>query len=304
MSNKNGQKNGKDNSKGGKKNGKKGQPKGVRKPKVKRPSTKHDHGPKYGFHGDAETVKINDVEYTIHRIVALRTFGTGRNTVREGDIGGYVENESNLSHADSCWVRDNAMAIGSNAKVMQNAQLRQNAIVMDDAIATGDSEMFGISRACDDSRISGRARMFKGRIVKGYCLTGNDVMDVDEVRAGYEPIVQEPKPEAKPVHQAVADNAAEVQNHRAALRALSAILWEMGFTRLYRTVSLPACLEVAITMNSAYSATLRLRHGKDGYEYILFNGNRRVSSAKDCSPADFAGLIMKLDVSQFVCAAA
>ena len=268
-------------------------------PKPKSPKIIHDLGSKYDFYGDAEIVKVNGKEYVVRRIIALRTFNTTYGTVREGTVGGYVETFYNLSHKGKCWVADNAMAIGE-ARVRDDAQLRGNAIAMDRVVVCAEGQMFGITRACGGSRISGRAKMLKGKLVRGYVLTGCDVMDVDEVRVGNEAVAE--KPEA--VQQPVAYDEREVQTHRVELRALSAILWGCGFTRLYRTVSLPACIEVTITMNGTYCATLRLRYGEKGYEYILFNANRRVSDAKDCSPQDFAELIMKLDVSKFVRAAA
>ena len=44
----------------------------------------------------------------LHRIVATTTFtlACGLTTVTEGDVGGWIENESNLS--DDAWVSDNA----------------------------------------------------------------------------------------------------------------------------------------------------------------------------------------------------
>ena len=48
----------------------------------------------------------------LRRIIALRSFGD----VKKGDIGGYVESESNLSQEDSCWVYGDARVSG-NARV-------------------------------------------------------------------------------------------------------------------------------------------------------------------------------------------
>ena len=41
---------------------------------------------------------------TLHRIMALRDFGNAR----KGDIGGWIENEDNLSHCGDCWVYGDA----------------------------------------------------------------------------------------------------------------------------------------------------------------------------------------------------
>jgi hypothetical protein len=47
--------------------------------------------------------KIKYGEKTLYRIKALRTFGL----VNEGDLGGFVKSEDNLSHCN-CWIFDYA----------------------------------------------------------------------------------------------------------------------------------------------------------------------------------------------------
>ena len=74
---------------------------------------------------------------TLHRIKALRDFGD----VRKGDIGGYIENENNLSHEGNCWIYDDAMVYG-NAKVYGNARVYNNAIVNNNAIACGNAIVY------------------------------------------------------------------------------------------------------------------------------------------------------------------
>ena len=54
----------------------------------------------------------------LYRIQALKDF----NGVKSGDIGGYIESESNLSQSDNAWVSDNAQVCG-NAWVCGNAQV-------------------------------------------------------------------------------------------------------------------------------------------------------------------------------------
>ena len=41
---------------------------------------------------------------TLYRIRALKDFSN----VKKGDLGGYIESESNLSQEDNCWVYGNA----------------------------------------------------------------------------------------------------------------------------------------------------------------------------------------------------
>mgnify|MGYP003235764770 CR=1 FL=1 len=55
---------------------------------------------------------------TLFRIRALRSFGG----IKAGDLGGFIENERNLSHGGNAWVGGNAKVCG-NAKVSGNAQV-------------------------------------------------------------------------------------------------------------------------------------------------------------------------------------
>ncbi|MEE3451047.1 MAG: hypothetical protein VZR27_10235 [Acutalibacteraceae bacterium] len=52
---------------------------------------------------------------TLHRIKALRDIGED---VKTGDLGGWIEKESNLSHDGDAWVYGNAQVYG-NAKVTE-----------------------------------------------------------------------------------------------------------------------------------------------------------------------------------------
>ena len=81
-----------------------------------------------------ETLKIYG--HVLHRIMALRDFGD----VRKGDIGGWVENEDNLSHDDDCWVYNNVRVyeearvygvaeVYGEARVYGNAQVCGNAVI-------------------------------------------------------------------------------------------------------------------------------------------------------------------------------
>ena len=63
---------------------------------------------------------------TLYRIKAVCDFGL----VENGQIGGYIEKESNLSHFGECWVYDNAKVYGE-AKVYDNAKVFENAIICD-----------------------------------------------------------------------------------------------------------------------------------------------------------------------------
>ena len=64
----------------------------------------------------------------LHRIVATTTFKVACGlTINAGDVGGWIEKESNLS--DNAWVSDNAKVFG-NALVRDNAWIHGDAKVM------------------------------------------------------------------------------------------------------------------------------------------------------------------------------
>ena len=60
----------------------------------------------------------------LYRIQALNDFARAK----AGDIGGYIENESNLSQSDNAWVCGNAQ-VYDNAQVYGNARVYCNARV-------------------------------------------------------------------------------------------------------------------------------------------------------------------------------
>jgi len=74
----------------------------------------------------------------LFRIRALVEFGD----VEAGELGGYVEKESNLGHDDNAWVYGNARVYG-------------NAWVYGDAQVSGDARVCGNARVCGDARVCG-----------------------------------------------------------------------------------------------------------------------------------------------------
>jgi len=85
-----------------------------------------------------ETIQIEGKK--LYRIKALIDFGD----VKAGDLGGFIEKESNLSHLGSAWIYD-------DAKVYGNAEVYGNAWIYDDA------EVCGNARVCDDAMVCGNA---------------------------------------------------------------------------------------------------------------------------------------------------
>lgn len=81
-----------------------------------------------------ETVLTKEDGSTImlYRIIANKNFGN----VQKGDIGGWVESESNLSQIDDCWIYDNAIVCGKS-RVEQKAAVFNNAYIDGESIISG-----------------------------------------------------------------------------------------------------------------------------------------------------------------------
>ena len=90
----------------------------------------------------------------LYRIKALKDF----NDVKNGDIGGYVESENNLSQLGDCWIYDNAV-ICDNARVEDNAQVYGNAQVCDNARVRNNAKVCGNAKVCDNARVRNNAKV-------------------------------------------------------------------------------------------------------------------------------------------------
>ncbi|MEZ3506167.1 MAG: hypothetical protein K1W10_04335 [Lachnospiraceae bacterium] len=76
---------------------------------------------KYEFTGEMKKTGLFG-NITVKRIRATAKFGG----VEEGDLGGWIETEENLSHERNAWVYSNAEVYG-NAKVYGNAEINRHA---------------------------------------------------------------------------------------------------------------------------------------------------------------------------------
>jgi hypothetical protein len=100
--------------------------------------------------------------HKLYRIKALRSFSD----VKKGDFGGYVENESNLSHDRDCWVYDDAKAF-ENAMVSGNARVNGDARVCGYARVYDSARVCGYARVYDSAQISGNARVYDSAQISG-----------------------------------------------------------------------------------------------------------------------------------------
>jgi carbonic anhydrase/acetyltransferase-like protein (isoleucine patch superfamily) len=119
---------------------------------------------KYKFTG--ETFQHEGV--TLRRIQALRSFGE----VEEGDIGGWIEKESNLSHEGDCWVGDEAKVydaamVHGDAQVYEHASVHEEALISGDASVFGEAEVYGEACVFGDAKVCGEAYLYDGQLYRG-----------------------------------------------------------------------------------------------------------------------------------------
>ena len=119
-----------------------------------------------------ETLEIDGI--ILHRIIALKDFYG----VKKGDLGGFVEKESNLAHDYNCWiyndavVRGNAMVCGNakvygDAEVYCDAKVCGNAEVYCDATVCGNAKVYGEATVCSNAKVCGNAIVYGNAIVCG-----------------------------------------------------------------------------------------------------------------------------------------
>ena len=112
----------------------------------------------------------------LRRIRALRDIP--RWWVKAGDLGGWVESESNLSHDGDCWVSGTARVSGA-ARVSGDAWVFGAALVSGDAWVSGDARVSGTAwvygtawvsgtaEVSGDAQVSGSARVYGTARVSG-----------------------------------------------------------------------------------------------------------------------------------------
>lgn len=130
----------------------------------------------------------------LYRIQALKSF----NDVKEGELGGYVGSEKNLSHGGNCWIYDEACVfdeaqIKDNARVYDNAMVYGVGSVHDNARIYGNSQVFGCAYVRNNANVLGNAKVHGNCIVSGnvivygdanidcYTFTDKDTYDVKDV---------------------------------------------------------------------------------------------------------------------------
>lgn len=107
-------------------------------------------------------------EKILYRIQALYSF----DSVKEGDYGGFVENDTNLSQQGTCWIADNAI-------VCDEAWVHGNAQIYDHARVTEQAEVYGESVVCNHAHIFGKARITQCACVQNHGKVGEEAVISD-----------------------------------------------------------------------------------------------------------------------------
>lgn len=125
---------------------------------------------------------------TLFRIQALNSFGD----VQEGDLGGYIEKEKNLSHDGNAWVYNNAQVfdearVWGNAKIFGNAKVYDNAGVRGNVQIYGYALVYGDAHISEDARISGNAYVCDNAYVGGnsWIFSDEDILYIKGIDSTY-----------------------------------------------------------------------------------------------------------------------
>lgn len=132
-----------------------------------------------------EKYEITDIAHEkypfLHRIRALRDIGK---KVKAGELGGFVESESNLStEDDTSWLFDDSISTGS-AFVDQDACLYGRAVACDCAYVSQRAEMSA------DARIEDYAYI-RGAVMCGHARASANSMILDSQDTGQAPVLSE-----------------------------------------------------------------------------------------------------------------
>lgn len=115
-----------------------------------------------------ETMKYKG--HLLHRIKRLS----------DGELGGWIEKEENLSQEGCCWIKN-------SAKVYDDAKVYGNAIIKGDANVYGNAKVFGdaIVGGYGDTRVYGNAQVYGNAIVHGNVWLYGNAQIYDNAKVYY-----------------------------------------------------------------------------------------------------------------------
>lgn len=115
---------------------------------------------------------------TLYRIQALRNIF---DDVAEGDLGGYIEKEANLSQEGECWVYDEAQVYGDavvtgDAAVCHRAKVGGHAVIADTAYVSDSARVYGNAKVCGNADVFGSCWVYDNAVVDGEVFLDGEVI--------------------------------------------------------------------------------------------------------------------------------
>lgn len=97
----------------------------------------------------------------LHRIRALKSFGR----IKEGDLGGFVQSENNLSDKGDAWIYHDAKVyddaiVSGNASVLNNAEIFESSYIYGDAIIGKNAKTYGSAAITGSAFVGGNAEVY------------------------------------------------------------------------------------------------------------------------------------------------
>jgi len=138
-----------------------------------------------------ENTKIIGNGITLFQIKAEKDIERIR--VNKGELGGWIEKESNLSQEGDCWVRENAQIFGNacvygNACVFGNARVYGNAWVFGNACVYENVHIFEYAQVYGYAQIFGNSYVYGHAQIHGSIKVYGDVCIFKTIQAEKEPV--------------------------------------------------------------------------------------------------------------------
>ena len=108
---------------------------------------------KYEFTGETRALSSTTILHRIRAVIDIPSAG-----VNAGDIGGWIESDSNLSHDNDAWVGGSAWVFG-NALVFGYARVDGSALVFGNALVDGNARVGGSAWVGGYARVGGDAHI-------------------------------------------------------------------------------------------------------------------------------------------------
>ena len=131
---------------------------------------------KYEFTGKTQ-------EYLGHTLHQIRALVNVNRLVKPGDLGGWIENESNLSHDGKAWV-DIGAFVFENARVFGDAWVCHDTRVFGNAMVAGEAEVSDEAWVCGTARIYGDTEVCGAMYVDEGTYNGG-ILEVRPSTEGY-----------------------------------------------------------------------------------------------------------------------